>query len=296
MPKENSAMSIRIRDLSHIYMQGTPCATTALRNISLDIGSGCCTGISGRTGAGKSTLIQLLNGLLKPSSGCISVDGIDVTPGNLTEVRRRIGIVFQNPERQLFEETVYREIAFGLSRLGLSGTETDMRVREALGVVGLGEELLERSPFRLSGGQKRRVVIAGVLAMRPDVLILDEPATGLDPQGRREILDSIAKLQKELGFTLLLVSTSLDDIARLADRVVILKEGSIALEGTVREVLGNSRALESAGMLLPQITGFMMQLRKKIPELSDCILTVEEARDELKRVLAAQTGGNAPVC
>lgn len=296
MPKENSAMSIRIRDLSHIYMQGTPCATTALRNISLDIDSGCCTGISGRTGAGKSTLIQLLNGLLKPSSGCISVDGIDVTPGNLTEVRRRTGIVFQNPERQLFEVTVYREIAFGLSRLGLSGAETDMRVREALGVVGLGEELLERSPFRLSGGQKRRVAIAGILAMRPDVLILDEPATGLDPQGRREILDSISTLQRELGFTLLLVSTSLDDIARLADRVVILKEGSVALEGTVREVLGNSRALEGAGMLLPQITGFMMQLRKKIPELSDCILTVEEARDELKRVLSAQTGGSAPIC
>lgn len=294
MPEENSAMTIRIRDLSHIYMQGTPSATTALRNISLDIASGCCTGISGRTGAGKSTLIQLLNGLSKPSSGCISVDGVDVTSGNLMEVRRRIGIVFQNPERQLFEETVYREIAFGLSRLGLSGAETDMRVREALGVVGLGEDLLERSPFRLSGGQKRRVAIAGVLAMRTDILILDEPAAGLDPQGRREILDSIAKLQRELGFTLLLVSNSLDDIARLVDRVVILKEGSVALEGTVREVLGNSRALESAGMLLPQITGFMMQLRKKIPELSECILTVEEARDELKRVLSVPAGGMRP--
>jgi len=296
MPAENSTMSIRINNLSHIYKQGTPFATTALRTVSLDIESGICTGISGRTGAGKSTLIQLLNGLLNLSSGSISVDGIDVTPGNLGELRSRIGIVFQYPERQLFEESVYKEIAFGLSRFCLDSAATGTRVREALTRVGLGEELLGTSPFRLSGGQKRRVAIASVLAMRPEILILDEPAAGLDPQGRREILDSITALQKELGFTLLLVSNSLDDIIRLADRVVILHNGSVALEGTTREVLGDSRALENAGMLLPPITAFMVQLKKTIPELHDCILTVDEATNELKRVLAFPRGGNGLTC
>lgn len=296
MRTENIAMPISINNLSHTYMQGTPFATTALRNISLNIYSGRCTGISGRTGSGKSTLVQLLSGLLEPSSGCVSIDGIDVAKSNLAELRRRIGIVFQYPERQLFERTVYKEIAFGLSRFALSSAETDMRVREALIRVGLGEELLDKSPFRLSGGQKRRIAIAAILAMRPEILILDEPAAGLDPQGRREILDGVARMQRELGFTLLLVSNSLDDIIRLADRVVILNNGSVALEGTVRDVLGNSEALESAGMLMPKITGFMMQLRKKIPELRDCILTVDEARDELKRVMSLSAEGDAAAC
>lgn len=296
MLTENIAMPISINNLSHTFMQGTPFATTALRNISLDIDSGKCTGICGRTGSGKSTLVQLLNGLLKPSSGSISIDGIDVTQSNMMELRRRIGIVFQYPERQLFERTVYKEIAFGLSQFNLNSAEMDTRVREALIHVGLGEELLDKSPFRLSSGQKRRVAIASILTMRPEILILDEPAAGLDPQGRREILDSIAKMQRESGFTLLLVSNSLDDIIRRADKLVILNNGSVALQGTVREVLGNSEALENAGMLMPEITGFMMQLRKKIPELRDCILTVDEARDELKRVMSLPREGDALAC
>lgn len=289
-------MPIIIKNLSHTYMQGTPFAATALRNISLDIHSGKCTGISGRSGAGKSTLAQLLSGLLKPSSGCISIDGIEILHRNQQVIPVRTGLVFQYPEQQLFEETVFKEVSFGLSCLGLSSAETDIRVREALDYVGLGEELLDKSPFRLSGGQSRRVAIAGVLAMRPDILILDEPAAGLDPQGRREILDSIATLQKELGFTLLLVSNSLDDIIRLADRVIILNNGSVALEGTTREVLENSRSLEDAGMLLPPITSFMMQLKKSIPDLRDCILGVDEARDELKRVLSQSAGGSSRPC
>jgi len=289
-------MPIIIKDLSHIYRQGTTFAATALRNITLQINPGRCTGISGRTGAGKSTLVQLLSGLLKPTSGSMTIAGIVVTSGNLTELRRRIGIVLQYPEQQLFEETVYKEIAFGFSRSGLNDAETGKRVCEALSAVGLGEELLDASPFRLSGGQKRRVAIAGALAVRPEILILDEPTAGLDPQGRRQILDSIAQLQRKLGFTLLLVSNSLDDIVRLADRVVILKNGSVALDGTTREVLADRPALESAGLLLPPVTGFMMQLRKSIPELRDCILSVDEARDELRRVLRPAAGENAPPC
>lgn len=286
-------MPIRIRGLSHVYMRGTPFETTALRDINLDIDPGSCVGISGRSGSGKSTLVQHLNGMLKPASGSITVDGIEVAPRNHGELRRRIGMVFQHPERQLFEESVHREIAAGLSRSGLSRSGVDSRVREALHLVGLGEELLDRSPFALSGGQKRRVAIAGALAMRPDILVLDEPAAGLDPRGRREMLDAIAGVQRELGFTLLLVSSSLDEMVRLADRLVILKGGVVAVEGTTREVLGNSDALESAGMTVPPVTGFMMKLRRFLPELPDCVLTVEEARDEVMRVLAHGSGGDA---
>lgn len=287
-------MLIRVEDLSHIRMRGTPFETTALRDISLEIHPGSCIGIAGASGSGKSTLVQHLNGVLKPSSGRISVSGVPVTERNRKELRRRVGMVFQYPEQQLFEETVYKEIAFGLSQQAVSRAETDSRIREALAVVGLGEDLLEKSPFRLSGGQKRRVAIAAVLAGRPEVLILDEPGAGLDPRGRAEIVESIAKRQRELGFTLLLVSNSLEGLVPLADRLVILKKGAVALEGTTREVLGNSRALESAGMSLPVITTFMTRLRNSIPELSDCILTVEEARDELRRVLRKPVGDATP--
>lgn len=288
-------MLIRVEELSHIRMRGTPFETTALRDISLEIHPGSCIGIAGASGSGKSTLVQHLNGVLKPSSGRISVSGVPVTERNRKELRRRVGMVSQHPEQQLFEETVYKEIAFGLSQQAVSRAETDSRIREALAVVGLGEDLLEKSPFRLSGGQKRRVAIAAVLAGRPEILILDEPGAGLDPRGRAEIVESIAKRQRELGFTLLLVSNSLEGLVPLADRLVILKKGTVALEGTTRDVLGNSRALESAGMSLPVITTFMTRLRNSIPELSDCILTVEEARDELRRVLR-KPGGDAAPC
>lgn len=283
-------MSIRIEDLSHLYMPGTPFEKAALRNITLDIDTGICTAIAGHTGSGKTTLIQHLNGLLKPTAGSISVNGVDAAAGNLKELRRQVGMVFQYPEQQLFEETVYKEIAFGLSGNGMSRAEKEMRVREALEAVGLGEGLLDNSPFALSGGQKRRVAIAGVLAMRPEILVLDEPAAGLDPQGRRDILDIMAKLRRERGMTLILVSHNMEDIVRLADRVIILKNGSIAMEGKTREVFRDVTALENTGLAAPQITYFMMKLKTQMPELNDCILTVEEARDELKRVWERNQG------
>lgn len=288
-------MSIRFNNVSYRYQPGTPHETAALSAITLEIATGCCFGVSGRTGAGKSTLVQLLSGLLKPACGCITIDRTDGTAQTEIEMPGHVGIVFQYPEQQLFGENVYAEIAFGVSRQGMSAAETERRVWDALKLVGLGGELLEQSPFRLSGGQKRRVAIAGVLAMQPDVLILDEPAAGLDPQGRREIMAMIAQMQKKLGFTLLLVSNYLDDIVRIADRMVILNNGSIALEGTPREVLTKSAALEAAGMVLPQITDFMKKLRKQIPELAECVLTVEEARDELLRVMPHLAEGEAPL-
>lgn len=289
-------MPIRVRDLTHIRMRGTPFETTALRDVSLEIAPGSCVGIAGRTGSGKSTLVQHLNGVLKPSSGGISVGGIEVTEKNRKELRRRVGMVFQHPEQQLFEATVYREIAFGLSHQAASRAEIDDRIAEALALVGLGEELLDKSPFRLSGGQKRRVAIAAVLARRPEILILDEPGAGLDPRGRKEIVESIAKRQRELGFTLLLVSNSLEELVPTVDRLVVLRNGGVALEGTTREVLGNSRALQDAGMTMPIVTAFMTRLRASIPELSDCILSAEEARDELKRVLGRTPRGDATPC
>ncbi len=288
-------MSISIENLSHIYQPGTPSEKIALRNITLEIKTGACIGIAGQTGSGKSTLVQHLNGLLKPTSGRISVNGINVATGNLTVLRKQVGIVFQCPEQQLFGETVCKDIAFGLSNLGLSGSEIEIRVREALRVVGLEDDLLHKSPFRLSGGQKRRVAIAGVLVMRPQILVLDEPAAGLDPQGRRDILDFIGKLHKQSGMTILLVSHSLDDIVRLAERVVILKQGALVMEGKTRDVLNDLEALENAGMSVPPITILMNRLKKEIPELNDCLLTVEEARNELRRVWKMKTGVN-PSC
>lgn len=277
-------MSISIENLSHVYQPGTPAEKVALRNITFEVESGSCFGIAGQTAAGKSTLVQHLNGLLKPTSGSIAVNGVNVDTGSLTELRKQVGIVFQCPEQQLFGETVYNDIAFGLSNDGLSSSETGMRVREALQAVGLGEELLHRSPFTLSGGQKRRVAIAGIIVMRPQILVLDEPAAGLDPVGRLEIVDFIGKLHRKLGITLLLVSHSMNEMVRLAEKAVILKQGVVAMSGTIRELLRDPGALESAGMSAPPITRFMNSLKKSLPEIQGCQLTVEEARDELKRV------------
>jgi energy-coupling factor transport system ATP-binding protein len=278
-------MSIRIENLSHVFMRGTPFKKTALRDITLDIEHGSFVGIAGRSGSGKSTLAQHLNGLLKATSGKITVNGLDVATCNLVELRRQVGMVFQFPEQQLFEETVYRDIAFGLSGVEMTFAETDLRVKKALKAVGLDEDILEKSPFRLSGGEKRRVAIAGVLVMDPCIIVLDEPGAGLDPGGRREILDFMVKLNRENGMTVLLVSHNTDDIIRHADKTVILKNGRIALNGPTREVFGDVPALEDAGLAPPGITRFMMELKKKLPEINDKVLTVEEAREELKRFL-----------
>lgn len=283
-------MAVRIEELSHLYLRGTPFEQTALRSITLAVAKGECVGIAGHAGSGKTTLIRHLNGLLQPTSGRITVNGVDIAARDLREVRREVGMVFQYPEQQLFEETVFKEIAFGLSGTGMSIANSDRRVREALHAVGLGEELLGRSPFALSGGQKRRVAIAGALVMRPEILVLDEPGAGLDPQGRREILELLEKLRREHGLTLLLVSHNMEDFVRLADRVVILKNGAVAMEGRTREVLLDVGALESAGVAAPQITYFMMKLKKAIPEINDRVLTVAEAGAELKRVWGRKPG------
>lgn len=282
-------MSIRIENLSHSYHPGTPFEKITLRNITLDIETGACVGIAGRSGSGKTTLIQHMNGLLKPATGRILVDGAD----NLAELRRQVGVLFQYPEQQLFGETVFKDIAFGLSNNGMGRSETELRVREAMTVVGLDEALLERSPFTLSGGQQRRVAIAGVLVMRPRILVLDEPAAGLDPQGRSELMAFFGKLRQETGITLLLASHTLDDIVRLADRVVILNHGTVPAEGKTREVIRDMRLLEIAGLTAPPITCFMNRLKQMLPEIDDCLLTVEEARDELMRLwnLERRKGG-----
>ncbi|MDD2335691.1 MAG: energy-coupling factor transporter ATPase [Geobacteraceae bacterium] len=277
-------LSIKIESLSHSYQQGTPFEQTALQNITFTIEPGMFLGIAGRSGSGKTTLLQHLNGLLKPTSGRITINGSTVDARRMRDLRRQIGLVFQHPEHQLFEETVFKDISFGLTGTGLNAAAVGDRVRESLAVVGLSEDILERSPFELSGGEKRRVAIAGVLVMNPTVLVLDEPAAGLDPGGRREILDFISKLRSERNITVVLATHDMAEMARFADRMVVLNNGSIALNGSTREIFRDVEALENAGLEPPQITRLMLKLKKVLPEANDGILTVEEAIVELKRL------------
>lgn len=277
-------LPIKFESLSHTYQQGTPFEKIALQNISLDIEPGIFLGIAGRSGSGKTTLLQHLNGILKPTSGKITVNGSLIDTRKMRDLRRQIGLVFQHPEHQLFEETVFRDISFGMTGTGLSVAEVGDRVRDALSAVGLNENFLGRSPFALSGGEKRRVAIAGVLVMNPSVLALDEPAAGLDPGGRREILDFIIKLRRERNMTVILATHDMEELARSADRVVVLQNGSIALNGPAREVFCDVEVLESAGLEPPQITRFMKKLKKMLPEIKDGVLSVEEAAEELKRL------------
>ena len=256
-------MPIQVEHLTHTYMTDSPFAATALEDVSLTIEDGELIGLLGHTGSGKTTLVQHLNGLLKPTSGKVVVDGLDITEKDvsLLEVRRRVGLVFQYPEYQLFEETVARDVAFGPRNLGLSEQEVDERVRYALQEVGLVyEEIAERSPFELSGGQMRRVAIAGVLAMRPKTLILDEPTAGLDPAGRRSILGMIRELHAAGGLTVVMVSHNMDDISSLATRLVVMSRGRMVLTGTPREVFQHRELLESIGLGIPQAAELTQQL------------------------------------
>lgn len=245
-------MPIVLEELSHVYMEGSPFESVALDKVSLTIEDGEFVGLIGHTGSGKSTLVQHLNGLLKPTSGKITVDGLDLSDKetDMREVRRRVGLVFQYPEYQLFEETVRKDIAFGPGNLGINGEEMEARVRSAAAQVGLEEELLDKSPFELSGGQKRRVAIAGVLAMQPKVLVLDEPTAGLDPKGREELIDLMQSLNAS-GVTMVMVSHSMNDVARLCSRVLVMNHGRLALNGSAGEVFSHGEALKQMGLGLP---------------------------------------------
>lgn len=281
-------MSIKIENLTFIYNEGTPFEKKALDDVSLEINKGEFIGLIGHTGSGKSTLIQHMNGLLKPTSGKITVGDFVVTDPkvNMIEVRKKVGLVFQYPEHQLFEETIYKDIAFGPTNLKLAELEIDARVREAMDLVGLDfEEMKERSPFELSGGQKRRVAIAGVLAMNPEVLILDEPTAGLDPKGRDEIFGQIKKLYDRKKMTTIIVSHSMEDMANLVDRLIVMAGGKIYMEGTPRQVFKNDVELEKIGLGVPQITKLMKALKSLGKVDTDEIITIQEAKEEILKYI-----------
>jgi len=281
-------MSIRLENVFFSYLEGTPTNQAALRNVSLEIEDGEFVGLIGPTGSGKSTLIQHFNGLLKPDSGKVFVDGVDLTlkDTQLRLIRQKVGMVFQYPEHQLFGETVLEDVGFGPRNGGLSEEEIVKRVREALAYVGLDYEVLkDQSPFELSGGQKRRVAIAGVLAMRPSVLVLDEPTAGLDPAGREEILAEIKQLHDEGGITVVLVTHSMEDVARFADRLIVMEQGTIALDGTPLEVFGQAGRLKDMGLGVPEITELMYELKAHGLDVDTEILTVAEAEAEIIRVM-----------
>lgn len=282
-------MSVIVKNLTYIYDEGMPFASKALDNISFEIKDNDFVGLIGHTGSGKSTLIQHLNGLLKPSSGDILVNGFNITDKelNLTEVRKRVGIVFQYPEYQLFEETVEKDIAFGPGNLGLSEEEISERVKKSMEAVGLDYETYkDSSPFDLSGGQKRRVAIAGVIAMNPEVLVLDEPTAGLDPGGRDEIFNLIKKLHQDNNITIILSSHSMDDMAKLAKTIIVMNHGKIEFMGEPREVF-NSHAdrLKSIGLDVPQVLTLAAKLREKGFDIRDDVLTVEEIKEEILKVM-----------
>lgn len=281
-------MIIKIDNLNYIYNENTPFEKRALDNINLEVDEGEFIGLIGHTGSGKSTLVQHLNALIKVQSGRILIDGIDISKKDikLREIRQKVGLLFQYPEYQLFEETIYKDIAFGPKNLGLDEDEIHLRVVNAMEIVGLGfEELKDRSPFELSGGQKRRVAIAGVVAMKPDVLVLDEPTSGLDPHGRDEILEEICDLFKKGGITVILVSHNMEDIAKIVDRILVMDKGKIVMDGLPREIFEQSEYLENIGLGIPQITKFMQKYKEKGHDIRTDVLTVEEARDELIKYL-----------
>ena len=273
-------MPIEIKHLDHIYMPGSPFETKALDDVTLTIGEGEFVGLIGHTGSGKSTLVQHLNGLMKPDHGSVIVDGMDVSDKNtdLREIRRRVGLVFQYPEHQLFEETVRKDVSFGPRNLGCSEQEIEERVVKACHQVGLSDEKLDMSPFDLSGGNKRRVAIAGVLAMRPRVLVLDEPTAGLDPRGRNELLELIRGLHEEDGNTIVMVSHSMDDISALAQRIIVMNEGRVAMDGTPREVFAHPQELVDMHLGVPAAAQLAMELRKRGYNLPDNVYTLDEMR------------------
>ena len=275
--------TIQTEGLTYRYGIGTPFEKTAVDHVDLEIESGSFVGIIGHTGSGKSTLIQHLNGLLRPTEGKVLLDGVDIwaDKSKMRQMRFRVGLVFQYPEYQIFEETVAKDIAFGPRNMGLAEEEVQARVQETAAIVGLSEEILKQSPFLLSGGQKRRVAIAGVMAMRPEVLILDEPTAGLDPRGREEILQEIQAYHNQTGATILLVSHSMEDVARHAKKILVMNAGKVFCYDTVANVFRRSQELQAIGLAVPQITRICDALRAKGVPLTDDIFTVEQAKQQL---------------
>lgn len=276
---------LEVKNLTYIYSVGTPFEHKALDDISFSVERGEFIGIIGHTGSGKSTLMQQLNGLLKPTSGTVLLDGQDIwSDKKLTrQARFRVGLVFQYPEYQLFEETVYKDIAFGPKNMGLSAEEVDRRVREAAGFVGLTEQQLEVSPFDLSGGQKRRVAIAGVIAMEPEVLILDEPTAGLDPVGRSEILGNIQSYRKAKNATIMMVSHSMEDVARLTDRLLVMNGSKLAMDAPPAQVFTHAEELTQMGLNIPQVTQVFLELKKLGLDVKN-VYTIEQAAAEIRRL------------
>ena len=278
-------MSIELKNVNYIYAPGTAYEKHALKDISFEIPQGQFVGIIGHTGSGKSTLIQHMNGLVKATSGDILYDGQSIYKQgyNMKELRSQVGLVFQYPEHQLFEVDVFSDVCFGPKNLGLSKEEVEARAREALELVGFPEKYYKQSPFELSGGQKRRAAIAGVLAMRPKVLILDEPTAGLDPKGRDEILDQVAYLHKQTGMSVVLVSHSMEDVARYVERIIVMNKGNKLYDGTPKEVFAQYQGLEKIGLAAPQVTYIMHSLQEKGFRLKTDATTVEEAAEEIMK-------------
>ncbi len=274
---------LELKNICYTYGVGTPFEKKAVNDVSFSVNKGELIGIIGHTGSGKSTLVQMLNGLMKPTSGQVLLDGVDIwdKPKEIRKIRFKVGMVFQYPEYQLFEETVYKDIAFGPTNKGLSAEEIDKEVRRAARFTGLKDELLDKSPFDLSGGEKRRAAIAGVIAMDPDVLVLDEPTAGLDPMGRDVLLSQIVRYHKERQNTVLLVSHSMEDIARVADRIVVMSKSKLVMFDETQKVFARGDELEKIGLRIPQITKIMSQLRKRGVDVPEGILTVDSAVDYL---------------
>ena len=284
---------ITLENISYVYSPGTPFEMHALSGINLNIRENAITGLIGHTGSGKSTLVQLLNGLTRPTSGRVLLDGKDIwqEPKKIKQVRFRVGLVMQYPEYQLFEETVRADIAFGPKNMGLSADEIAERVREAAALTDLDESLLNHSPFDLSGGQKRRVAIAGVIDMRPEVLVLDEPAAGLDPRGRDTILHMLREYQQKTGATVIIVSHSMEDMARFCDDIIVLAHGKLVMQGRGHEVFARSQELADVGLNIPEISRLCLALRERGIPVDDGIFTVEQAEQCLLRLLASRGQG-----
>jgi energy-coupling factor transport system ATP-binding protein len=290
-------MPIIVDKVSHVYGDGTDMSVKALDNINLVIPDGQFIGLIGHTGSGKSTLVQHLNGLMKATSGNIYFNGEDIDSEGFNKkyLRSKVGLVFQYPEHQLFETDVFTDVCFGPKNLGLSKKEVELRAYEALKLVGIEDEYFYQSPFELSGGQKRRVAIAGVLAMKPDVLILDEPTAGLDPKGRDEILDQISKLKRETGITVVLVSHSMDDVAKYVDRIIVMNRGRVMYDDVPHEIFKHYNELEEIGLSAPQVTYIMKDLKEHGYDVTTRATTIEEAKEEIKdyftRLAKAKYGG-----